>query len=295
MPNAQLPDAQCPTPTPPPNQVQQWGCGALSALADGDQHCHSAVCNAARHTGRSGSGSSAGSAGAGGGAGGGVHAILQAMAMHPAHVQVAQLGCAALAMLLLGEGGASVAQRAAAAREVVAYGGAALAVRAMGRHKQLPVQLQGCAMLALLAELGAKGVDGAAAARAAAAAPAALEALRVHACSRDTVRWASRLLHALPHPHVSAAAAAAAAQRVRTLRLSRAMLGSWQLDAHGADGAAPAEGAGEAEGAGAGADGKFRLPLDLVSKIASLACTAERASETPLASGSGGPEGDDGL
>ena len=139
MPNAQLPDAQCPMPTPPPNQVQQWGCGALSALADGDQHCHSAVCNAARRTDRSGSGSSDG---AGGGAGGGVHAILQAMAMHSAHVQVAQLGCAALAMLLLGEGGASVAQRAAAAREVVAYGGAVLAVRAMGRHKQLPVQLR---------------------------------------------------------------------------------------------------------------------------------------------------------
>ena len=46
---------------------------------------------------------------------------------------------------------------------------------------------------------------------------------------------------------------------------------------------------------GAGADGKFRLPLDLVSKIASLACTAERASETPFASGSGGPEDGDGL
>jgi hypothetical protein len=271
MPNAQCP--KCPMPTPTPNQVQQWGCGALSALADGDQSCHSAVCSG------NGSSTAAAGAGAGGGAGGGVHAILHAMAMHPAHVQVAQLGCAALAMLLAGEGGASVPQCAAAAREVVAYGGAALTVRAMGRHKQLPVQLQGCAMLALLAGLNAEGVNGAAAARAAGAAPAALEALRVHACNKDVVRWASRgVLRALPHPHVSAAAAAAAATRVRTLRLSRAMLGSWRLAAHGADGAC--EGAEGAEGAGSGADGRFRLPLDLLSKIASLACAAEEGSDS---------------
>ena len=204
MPNAQcpMPNAQCPMPTPTPYQVQQWGCGALSALADGDQACHSAVCNAVRHTGRSGSGSSAAAAS---GAGGGGHAILQAMAMHPAHVQVAQLGCAALAMLLnpglAGVGGASVAQCAAAAREVVAYGGAALTVRAMGRHKQLPVQLQGCAMLALLAELN-EGVNGAAAARAAAAVHLAAGVASGHGkvCRRPSGALATLQPRSYPHP-----------------------------------------------------------------------------------------------
>ena len=259
-------------------QVQQWGCGALSAFAEGDESCHRAVraarrtclpppfisapvslthpayllsqvCDAAQalDVARLPGGAPSG--------GGGVHAILHAMAMHPAHVQVAQLGCAALAALLAGAGGASAVQCAAAARAVVAFGGAALTVRAMGRHRrQSAVQLQGCVMLALLAGLNA---DGAAAARAAASAPAALEALRVYAALPEVVRWGSRVLRALPHPHVSTAAAAAAATRARTLRLSRAMLGSWRLAGHGAD----------------GADGK--LPLDLVSKVAALACAAE--------------------
>merc|ERR1719453_1705927 len=150
-------------------QVQQWGCGALSSLADGDESCHRAVCEAARDAGvaRLPSGRPAS---------GGVHAIVYAMAMQPTHVQVAQLGCAALAALLAGAGGAAQAQCAAAA----------LTVRAMERHRtQWLVQLQGCAMLALLA--GLEG--GAAAAAAAGGAPAALEALRAHPGLPEVVRW----------------------------------------------------------------------------------------------------------
>lgn len=234
-------------------QVQQWGCGALSSLADGDESCHRAVCEAARDAGvaRLPSGRPAS---------GGVHAIVYAMAMQPTHVQVAQLGCAALAALLAGAGGAAQAQCAAAALEVVECGGAALTVRAMERHRtQWLVQLQGCAMLALLA--GLEG--GAAAAAAAGGAPAALEALRAHPGLPEVVRWAMRVLRSLPRPHLSASAAAAAAVRARTMRLSRSMLGSWRLGDDGRDG---------------------KLPLDLLNRIASLACAAESGAPQRLLS-----------
>ena len=72
-----------------------------------------------------------------------------------------------------------------------------------------------------------------------------------------------RVLRSLPRPHLSASAAAAAAVRARTMRLSRSMLGSWRLGDDGRDG---------------------KLPLDLLNRIASLACAAESGAPQRLQS-----------
>lgn len=213
--------------------VQQWGCGALTALAEGDDACSAAV--------RRASGV------------GGARAVVAALDRHRDHPHVAQLGCAALAAMVGGAGGAG-AVSAAARSEVLACDGAAAAVRTMDRHvRQWLVQLQGCALLALLASDA--DAEACAAVRAASGAPAALQALRVHAALPEMQRWAGCVLRALPHPIAPPATVAAAAHRARRLRLCRAMLGSWHL---GGD-------------TTAGRD--VKLPLDLVSRIADMACS----------------------
>ena len=79
-----------------------------------------------------------------------------------------------------------------------------------------------------------------------------LDALRAHAALPELVCWGLRALHVLPNPIVAGRpeAVAAAAKRAAKLRVTRALLGSWD------------RGGGATEA---------KLPLDLLSKIATLA------------------------